>query len=91
MNINEKDTTIALMGAGGKMGTRILNNLVKTDFNLLLCETAPQGIKAIEERGYTVTGMEKAIPEGDFIIMAVPDAVLGKISHDVVPRMKANA
>lgn len=91
LNINEKDTTIALMGAGGKMGTRILNNLVKTDFNLLLCETAPQGIKAIEERGYTVTGMEKAIPEGDFIIMAVPDAVLGKISNDVVPRMKANA
>jgi prephenate dehydrogenase len=91
LDINEKDTTIVLMGAGGKMGTRILNNLVKTDFNLLLCETAPKGKKAIEEKGYKVAGMEKAIPEGDYIIMAVPDAVLGKISQDVVPRMKANA
>ena len=91
MNINEKDTTIALMGAGGKMGTRILNNLVKTDFNLFLCETAPKGIEAIKEKGYTVTKMENAVPESDFIIMAVPDAVLGKISYNVVPRMKPNA
>ena len=91
MKINEKETTIALMGAGGKMGTRALNNLVKTDFNLLLCETAPPGIKAIEQRGYKVTAMENAIPEADVVIMAVPDAVLGKISYDVVPRMRANA
>jgi ketol-acid reductoisomerase len=91
LSISEKETTIALMGAGGKMGTRILNNLIKTDFNLLLCETSPQGIKSIEEKGLKVTLMEEAVPEADFTIMEVPDAVLGKISYDVVPCMKADS
>ena len=91
MNIAEKNTTLTLMGAGGKMGARILNNLVKTGYDLLLCEKSEQGIKAIEGQGQAVTGMKEAIPRSDFIIMAVPDAVLGKISHDVVPLMKENA
>lgn len=91
MAIDERNTTVTIMGAGGKMGLRILNNLVKTAYNLLLCETGERGIKSIEEKGLSVTAMEKAIPQSDFIIMAVPDAVLGKISQDVVPRMKAGA
>ena len=91
MAIDEKNTTLTLMGAGGKMGMRILNNLVKTAYNLLLCETGERGIKSIEEKGLSVTAMEKAVPESNYIIMAVPDAVLGKISQDVVPRMKAEA
>ena len=88
---NTKYITITIMGAGGKMGVRILNNLVKTRHKLLLCESAELAVKSIEERGLSVTAMEEAVPGSDIIIMAVPDAVLGKISHDVVPRMKENA
>jgi hypothetical protein len=79
------------MGAGGKMGLRILNNLVKTEYRLLLCEVGERGIKSIEEKGLSVTAMQEAVPEGDYVIMAVPDAVLGKVSHSVVPRMKPGA
>jgi hypothetical protein len=86
-----KNITITIMGAGGKMGTRILNNLEKTHYNLLLCETAEHAVKSIEERGLSVTAMEEAVPGSDIIIMAVPDAVLGKISYDIVPKMKAEA
>jgi hypothetical protein len=35
--------------------------------------------------------MEEAVPVSDVVIMAVPDALLGKISHDVVPHMKEGA
>lgn len=91
MSVDEKSTTVTIMGAGGKMGLRILNNLVKTAYNLLLCETGERGIKLIEERDLSVTAMDKAVHQSDFIIMAVPDAVLGKISHEVVPSMKASA
>jgi ketol-acid reductoisomerase len=91
MKRDEEKLTITIMGAGGFAGTRILNNLVKTDFNLLICEISPKGIEAIEERGLEVTAMEQAVPESDFIIMAVPDRLLGKISHDVVPRMKSGS
>lgn len=91
MRIDEKNLTITIMGAGGKMGTRILNNLVKTKYSLSLCEKSLAGINMIKEKGLDVTTMEEAIPESDFIIMAVPDALLGEISHDVVPSMKGDA
>ena len=91
MAIDERNTTVTIMGAGGKMGFRILNNLVKTAYNLLLCETGDRGIRSIEEKSLSVTAMEKAVGQSDYIIMAVPDAVLGKISQDVVPLMKAGA
>jgi hypothetical protein len=91
MAIDESSITVTIMGAGGKMGTRILNNLLKTRYNLLLCETGAGGIKSIEEKGLSVTAMEKAVPQSDYIVMAVPDSVLGKVSHAVVPRMKEDA
>jgi hypothetical protein len=91
MVIDEKNITATIMGAGGKMGLRILNNLVKTTYNLLLCETGERGIKSIEEKGLSVTTMQKVVPQSDYIIMAVPDAVLGNISQEVVPLMKTGA
>lgn len=86
-----KDATITIVGAGGKMGTRALNNLVKSDYSLLLCEKSPQGITQIEDRGLAVSDMEEAVPQSDVVIMAVPDALLGKLSNDVVPLMKSGA
>jgi prephenate dehydrogenase len=91
MKRDEEKLTITIMGAGGSMGTRILNDLAKTGYNLMLCEKSTKGIEMITERGLSVTTMEEAVPKSDFIIMAVPDALLGKISHDVVPRMKGGA
>jgi len=88
---NEEKTVITIVGAGGKMGTRILNNLVQKKYILQLCEKAEKGIRMIEEKGLSVMKMEEAVPGSDIIIMAVPDAVLGAISHDVVPRMKQDA
>ncbi len=91
MDIDEKNTTITIMGAGGKMGTRILNNLEKTRYNLLLCESGEHAIKSLKGRGLSITAMEEAVPDSDCIIMAVPDALMGNISRDVVPKMKTDA
>ncbi|KPJ86404.1 MAG: hypothetical protein AMS17_12565 [Spirochaetes bacterium DG_61] len=82
--------TITILGAAGKMGMRIHNNLIKEKHTLLLCEKSPEGIELLNKKGVEVTDMKEAVPTSDFVIMAVPDAVLGKISHDVVPRMKEN-
>jgi hypothetical protein len=91
MGMNEENTTITIMGAGGKMGMRILNNMVKTRYALRLCEKGPKGVRMIEEKGLSVMDMEDAVPESDVVIMAVPDAVLGAVSHDLVPLMKKDA
>jgi hypothetical protein len=91
MDENKQNVNITIMGAGGKMGTRILNNLVKTDYRLLLCETSPKGIGSLEDRGLSVTEMPDAVSQSDVVIMAVPDAVLGMISQKVVPLMKSGS
>jgi len=83
--------TIAIMGAAGKMGSRITDNLSRGDYKLLLCEEGDEGISRIRERGFSNTVTKRAIPSGDVIIMAVPDAKIGEISKDIGPMMKGGA
>jgi len=91
MQKTEKRITVTIIGAGGKMGTRILNNLVKGSHDLLFCEKSQAGIERIREKGLSVTDMKEAVPESDVVIMAVPDAILGKLSQEVVPKMRKDS
>lgn len=84
-------TTIALIGAGGKMGTRLTDNFRKSDYDVLYVESADAGQARLAERGLTVTTVDEAVPPADVVILAVPDNLIGKISHDLVPSMKAGA
>ena len=86
-----ENITITIIGAGGKMGTRILNNLINKKYGLLLCEKSQQGIEKIKEKGLIVVDQESAIPKSDFIVMAIPDAKIGGVSKEIVPMMKKNA
>ena len=51
---------VAVIGAGGKMGTRTSRNLAKlTDkYDLMLVENAPKGIESIHARGLDVIPVE---------------------------------
>ncbi|SFJ68898.1 Phosphogluconate dehydrogenase (decarboxylating) C-term [Paenibacillus sp. UNC496MF] len=82
---------IAILGAGGKMGCRITDNLVKTEHGLLLVEQADSGKSRLAERGLAVTPLEDALGAADVVIFAVPDAVIGPLSATVVPRLKPDA
>ena len=79
--------TIAIIGAAGKMGSRISSNLSRRNYNLLLCEKGDVGITRLRERGFSNTETKRAVPLSDVIIMAVPDAKIGGISRDIVPIM----
>ncbi|WP_059102716.1 phosphogluconate dehydrogenase C-terminal domain-containing protein [Shouchella shacheensis] len=86
-----KSTNIAIIGAGGKMGCRITDNLIKGESKLSLIEKGEEGIASLQERGLATAVGEEALPQADVIIMAVPDTLIGPISKSVVPQMKANA
>lgn len=89
--LNKSDLTISVIGAGGKMGTRITNNLAKQEYNLLLCEKSEKGILAIQERGLTVSDTDESVKISDVVILAVPDILIGKISSGLVPKMKSGS
>lgn len=85
------EVTVAVIGAGGKMGQRVSNNLAKSAYSVLYSEASPNGVAHIESLGRTVTPTDDAVTVADVVILAVPDVVLGKVSESVVPAMKSGA
>jgi ketol-acid reductoisomerase len=85
-------TTIALIGAGGKMGCRLTDNFIKCDQYVLdYLEISERGINNLQERNIRVTTDPAAVSAVDAVILAVPDTMIGKISSDVIPKMKKGA
>jgi len=84
-------TTIALLGAGGKMGLRCTDNLKKSDYRVRHVEISEAGRAALRERGVVTVPLEEAVKEADAVILAIPDAAIGKISHQVVPMLRPGA
>lgn len=89
MTISE--ATIALVGAGGKMGQRITANLEGTAFGLRCVEKSQAGAEELRQSGLDVRPLEAAVDGADVVILAVPDAALGSVSSQVVPLMKEGA
>jgi hypothetical protein len=83
--------TIAVVGAGGKMGTRVSNNLAETDHTVYYAENFPPARQRVQESGRTLTDTDTAVVAADVVILAVPDRILGAISHDVVPKLRSGA
>lgn len=84
-------TTIALIGAGGKMGCRITDNLMKTDYDMKYVEISERGLAQLKSRGLSATQQDEAVSSADAVILAVPDVVIGQVSGIVVPLMKPGA
>jgi hypothetical protein len=85
-------STVALVGAGGKMGCRITDNMKsQTDYRMLHVEVAPVGLANLAKRGVAAVPAAEAVPQADFVVLAVPDNRVEAISAQVVPLMKTGA
>jgi D-apionate oxidoisomerase len=85
-------TTIALFGAGGKMGCRLTDNLLRCpEYDVRHIETGEAGIERLAARSVLPSDPDQALTDADIVVLALPDTLLGKISHEVVPQMKPGA
>ncbi|KPK82190.1 MAG: semialdehyde dehydrogenase [Bacteroides sp. SM23_62_1] len=82
---------IAIVGAGGKMGCRITDNLKDSGYNMSYLEISPDGIQRLAERGISVSSESNTIPYADAVILAIPDVALGEVSTRIIPLMKSGA
>lgn len=81
-------TTIALFGAGGKMGVRLSKNLAVTDFTVRHVEVSEAGQARLKaEVGVDCMAPAVAIDGADVVILAVPDTVIGKVAAGLVPQL----
>jgi D-apionate oxidoisomerase len=83
-------TKIAILGAGGKMGCRLTENLRRSQHSheLLLVEVSEAGRARIVERGLTTTNEADALSRAEVVILALPDRLLGKVSLQTVPQLQ---
>ncbi len=83
-------TTIALIGAGGKMGFRLSRNLKPSGFEVRHVEVSEEGRTRLkDELGIDCLDAEQAMSGAEVVILAVPDTLIGKISHQLSPLMES--
>ena len=80
--------TIAVIGAGGKMGMRVSDNLQRSTHAVYYSENSPAGQQRTRDAGREVTDTPAAVADTHVVILAVPDVALGPVSAEVVPQLK---
>lgn len=80
--------TITLLGAGGKMGCRITDNLLKTDYDVRYVEVSDRGKAALKERGITTTPVEQALDGANAVVLALPDNRIGQVTAALNPHLR---
>jgi prephenate dehydrogenase len=80
---------VSIIGAGGKMGVRCSNNLLRQPdrFDLYLVDQGQKGLASIQERRLKPSQATDVIPGSDIIVLAVPDKLIQLISREIVQLM----
>ena len=87
-----EQTTVAIFGAAGSMGTRSSNALKdEVAYEVLYVEAGAAGIARLRDRGLAPTPQDEALARADVIVLAVPDALIGTIAAEIVPQMRSGA
>ncbi len=82
--------TIALFGAGGKMGGRVTKNLMGSAYRVRHVEVGAAGRQRLkDEFGIECVSAEVALDGADVVILAVPDTLIGQLAAEISPPLKA--
>ena len=77
-------TSIALFGAGGKMGHRLSRNLKDSAVTLRHVEVSEQGrARLAQDFGVQCVSPEVALSDAQVAILAVPDTHIGKVAQSI--------
>ena len=82
-------TTIALFGAGGKMGYRLASNLRGSRFTVRNVEISEAGQARLKSGlGLSCMAPAEALAGAEVVILAVPDTHIGKVAAGIADQLK---
>ncbi len=82
-------TSIALFGAGGKMGYRLASNLKGSRFDVRHVEPSEAGAKRLKEGlGFDCVPADTALAGAEVVVLAVPDTLIGKVAAGIEKSLK---
>ena len=83
-------TTVALFGAGGKMGFRLSSNLKASAYRVRHVEPGPGGRQRLkDELGIDCVDAKAALEGAEVVILAVPDTLIGRLAAEISPLLPA--
>lgn len=82
---------VVLVGAGGKMGCRLTDNLKSSPYAMSYVEVSAAGQERLQNRGVEVSAPDDVIPTADLVILAVPDIYIGKVATEMLDKFKSGA
>jgi D-apionate oxidoisomerase len=87
--IGDRMTTIALFGAGGKMGMRLGRNLKDSLYPVHPVEVGEAGRKCLaDELGWQSVDADYALADAQIVILAVPDTAIGKVASGIINKVR---
>ena len=81
--------SIALFGAGGKMGYRLAKNLKDSRFDVRHIEVSDAGKARLSgDLGIACVSPDEGLEGADVVVLAVPDTAIGKVAGSIVDKLK---
>lgn len=81
-----------MLGAGGKMGVRLATNLKGSRFSVDHVEISEVGRTRLRDAiGVECVDQDQALKGADVVLLAVPDRMIGTITHQIIDRLKPGA
>ena len=82
---------VAILGAGGKMGYRCSANLRNAPYDVSHIEVSEVGRARLKELGLSAQDAAAVLPQADVVVLAIPDSLIGKVSHQLEGQFKQGA
>lgn len=79
--------SVAMFGAGGKMGFRVTKKLHDAGYDLRAIEIGEEGRARLAEAGIKAQPVETALDGAEVVVLALPDNIIGKIAADIEQRL----
>ena len=79
--------SIAVLGAGGKMGFRVAKKLFDAGYDLRAIEIGAEGKKRLAEGGIEPVDVDAGLDGASVVVLALPDNIIGKVAADIEPKL----
>ena len=77
--------SVAVLGAGGKMGYRVTRKLAEAGHDLRAVEIGEVGKARLAEAGIKAMTQAEGLAGAEVVVLALPDNIIGKVAHAIAP------
>jgi D-apionate oxidoisomerase len=81
--------SVAVLGAGGKMGFRVTKKLFDAGYDLRAIEIGDVGKARLAEANIKAVGIDDGLKGVQVVIMALPDNIIGKVAAEIESKLSA--